>query len=86
MSSLDKNHLHVSSDNISNCFHCGDALPNENVKYVIIRDVQQPMCCNGCKAVAEYILDSGLGDYYLHRKTLPDPNTKTPKPQNPEWL
>ena len=29
------------------------------------------MCCEGCKAVAEYISSSGLTNYYQHRKDLP---------------
>jgi P-type Cu2+ transporter len=31
----------------------------------------QPMCCPGCKAVAETIISSGLKDYYRFRTELP---------------
>jgi len=30
------------------------------------------MCCAGCQAVAQAIVDSGLDDYYRHRDALPD--------------
>ena len=30
------------------------------------------MCCAGCKAVAQAIVDNGLDDYYRHRDALPE--------------
>ena len=30
------------------------------------------MCCPGCQAVAQAIVDNGLADYYRHRDALPD--------------
>ncbi len=54
------------------CFHCGEAV-TEGERWTAIIDGQtQPMCCPGCKAIAETIVASGLKDYYRHRTELPD--------------
>jgi Cu2+-exporting ATPase len=34
---------------------------------VVLDGERRPMCCKGCEAVAQAIIDSGLGDYYRHR-------------------
>lgn len=49
------------------CYHCG--LPNEDEKDypVIIKDVCHNMCCPGCQAVAQAIVDNGLVNYYEFR-------------------
>ena len=51
------------------CFHCGEALPTGAPIYARLGDVNQPVCCLGCKAVAEFIQDSGLQAFYEHRST-----------------
>lgn len=52
----------------SSCFHCGQPVP-ENVNFPIsVKGVNHPTCCAGCQAVAQTIVDSGLGDYYTHRQ------------------
>jgi len=54
------------------CFHCGE-LTDEGERWATNIDGQsQPMCCPGCKAVAETIVASGLKDYYKHRTELPE--------------
>lgn len=49
------------------CFHCG--LPNlEDDKFpVTIKSVTHNMCCPGCQAVAQAIVDNGLESYYEFR-------------------
>jgi len=48
------------------CFHCG--LPADgHCARVLIDGRDEPMCCPGCAAVAQAIMDSGLGDYYRTR-------------------
>ena len=59
---------HISND----CFHCGEPIKGNQQWLVIIDGIDQPMCCPGCKAVAETIVASGLKDYYRHRTELPD--------------
>lgn len=52
---------------VLDCYHCG--LPvDPNAKFTaIILDEPRDMCCPGCKAVAETIVESGLEDYYRFR-------------------
>lgn len=48
------------------CFHCG--LPLEGARFsVVIDDKPEAMCCLGCQAVAQAIVDNGLDDFYRHR-------------------
>lgn len=54
------------------CFHCGETT-REGERWATEIDGQvRPMCCPGCKAVAETIVASGLKDYYKHRTQLPE--------------
>ncbi|WP_298943003.1 heavy metal translocating P-type ATPase [uncultured Psychromonas sp.] len=52
---------------VSQCFHCGEPNPSNSTFYVLINGQQQTMCCPGCQAVAQTIVDSGLSSYYEHR-------------------
>lgn len=62
----------MSSASTQSCFHCGE-LTDEGERWATEIDGQvQPMCCPGCKAVAETIVASGLKDYYKHRTELPE--------------
>ena len=51
----------------SQCYHCGLALQG-TIYYVTVAEQQQPMCCLGCQAVAQTIVDSGLESYYQYRE------------------
>lgn len=55
------------------CFHCGEPVRGRQRWTAMINGEEQPMCCPGCKAVAETIMASGLKDYYRHRTELPEP-------------
>ncbi|MGV6816372.1 MAG: heavy metal translocating P-type ATPase [Thiotrichales bacterium] len=59
------------------CFHCGEKIPSGIDLSVTIDNIEQPMCCHGCKAVAQAIVDNHLEDFYHHR---------TDKAQTPEEL
>ncbi|CAM8622070.1 ZntA Cation transport ATPase [Oxalobacteraceae bacterium] len=54
------------------CFHCGLPVPAGSAWSVVIEDVAQPMCCPGCEAVAQAIIDNDLTDYYRTRQSLPE--------------
>lgn len=54
------------------CFHCGLPVPAGSAWTVHIDGVSQPMCCPGCEAVAQAIVDNGLTDYYRSRQSLPE--------------
>lgn len=53
--------------NSYNCFHCGEPNPSGSSFSVKIKGERQQMCCPGCEAVAQTIVDSGLTSYYDHR-------------------
>jgi len=53
------------------CFHCGLPVSAASAWSVVIDAVAQPMCCPGCEAVAQTIVDNGLTDYYRTRQSLP---------------
>ena len=51
----------------NNCFHCGLEVP-ENVRFPIrFENEEHETCCAGCQAVAQSIIDAGLGSYYKQR-------------------
>ena len=53
------------------CFHCGLPVPRHTNWRVRIDAVAQPMCCPGCQAVAQAIVDYRIDDYYRNRTALP---------------
>ncbi|MEW9897567.1 heavy metal translocating P-type ATPase [Chitinivorax sp. PXF-14] len=62
----------------TDCFHCGLPVP-AGADYPIRHQGQQhAACCAGCQAVAQTIVDSGLGDYYKHRAGAADKATPLP--------
>lgn len=64
------------------CFHCGLPIPEKAEFKVKIFGEDQDMCCPGCQAVAEAIVDQKLENYYKNRSELP------PRPDElvPEFL
>ncbi len=53
------------------CFHCGLPVPPDSTFKVRVEQVEQAMCCRGCQAVAQAILDNGLAEYYRNRTAMP---------------
>ncbi len=49
------------------CFHCGEPVPSACDLSVEADGQVQPVCCNGCEAVANLILQSGQSRYYQFR-------------------
>ncbi len=49
------------------CFHCGEPVPNGIDLHIEIESKSQPMCCIGCQAVADTIVENNLTDYYRFR-------------------
>ena len=61
------------------CYHCGEIVPDALELFVKIDKKPEPMCCYGCQAVAQQIIELGLSDYYRHRTRLPEkPNELIP--------
>jgi len=57
----------MKRDSAEFCFHCGEPIPRGLHLRARIDEREEPMCCHGCKAVAEFINGAGLGDYYRYR-------------------
>lgn len=53
------------------CYHCGLPVPAGLDLSVHMGGYARAMCCGGCQAVAQAIVDGGLDEYYQHRDTLP---------------
>ncbi len=53
--------------NPSSCFHCGLPVPDNLDLPVRYEGRNEPACCAGCQAVAQSIIDAGLGNYYRQR-------------------
>jgi len=54
------------------CYHCGLPVPADAHFPVFINGEPREMCCAGCQAVAQAIVDNGLDDYYRHRDAMPE--------------
>ena len=66
------------------CFHCALPVPAACKLTVDIEGAQRPVCCPGCKAVAELIRDTGMSRYYDLRDA-PDPGIGRPPEEAAEW-
>ena len=69
------------SDQEQSCFHCGLPLNGSSLS-VDIEGQARPMCCAGCQAVANAIVESGNEDYYRFR----DQKAETGRELVPEFL
>ena len=56
----------------ANCYHCGLPVPDDVDLPVTVAGELRAMCCIGCQAVAQSIVDNGLADYYRSRDALPE--------------
>ncbi|MDR9435484.1 MAG: heavy metal translocating P-type ATPase metal-binding domain-containing protein, partial [Thiohalophilus sp.] len=62
------------------CFHCGQPVPPGSHYQAVIDGEARPMCCPGCEAVANAIVESGLEDFYRYRtENAPNPAQLVPE-------
>ena len=54
------------------CYHCGLPVPEDVDLPVSVGGTSRAMCCIGCQAVAQSIVDNGLEDYYRSRDAMPE--------------
>jgi Cu2+-exporting ATPase len=66
------------------CFHCALAVDRIDEFQVEIDGDLKPVCCPGCKAVAELIRDTGMSSYYAMREA-PRPGVGRPPDDATEW-
>ena len=55
------------TENSRFCFHCGEPVPGNCDLTIEADGGLQPVCCSGCEAVANLILQSGQSRYYQFR-------------------
>ena len=68
----------------SACFHCALPVDRDDEFQVEINGSLRPVCCPGCKAVAELIRDTGMSSYYAMREA-PQPGVGRPAEDSTEW-
>ena len=68
----------------ADCYHCGEPVPDGLSISARVGDTDHPMCCVGCKAVAEFIDSSGLNAFYKYRDR-PDTELNL-TPEESDWL
>src|SRR5690606_14529891 len=49
------------------CYHCGLPVPAGSDYHARVLGQTRALCCPGCQAVTDAIVNSGLESYYLHR-------------------
>ena len=66
----------------THCSHCGLPVAKDLNIFVEYQGKNRPMCCYGCQAVSQAIIDSGMDDFYKYRTSTPE------KPEEivPEFL
>ncbi|MCL1142559.1 heavy metal translocating P-type ATPase [Shewanella gaetbuli] len=52
---------------MTSCFHCNEPVLTADKFTTVIEGNAEPMCCPGCQAVSQAIIDSGLSNYYRFR-------------------
>lgn len=68
MSTLaDTDEIQTGDTQAAACFHCGLPVPPGSSFHSVVLGEDRPMCCPGCQAVADAIVDNGMEDYYRHR-------------------
>lgn len=60
---------------MSSCYHCGEPIPTGFSQSVVIDNKPQAMCCLGCTAVAQTIVDNNLTEYYKFRTEVAQKGT-----------
>ncbi|MEH6590876.1 MAG: heavy metal translocating P-type ATPase [Halioglobus sp.] len=62
------------------CYHCGEQVPDNCDFATLIDSINRPMCCPGCRAVAQLIAGSGLENFYQHRTAFNErPTSASPE-------
>lgn len=56
------------------CFHCGLNVTQATPYGLYFDGVWRPMCCPGCEAVAQAIIDNGLASFYQKRTAFSVPS------------
>lgn len=61
------------------CYHCGESVASRQDWGIEIGGQWREMCCPGCEAVAQAIIDNGLADFYHKRTAYCEPGSVIPE-------
>ena len=61
------------------CFHCGLPVTTGDSYRIRFDGKMRALCCVGCEAVAQTILDAGLDAYYRERTAVPETTPAAPR-------
>ena len=64
---------------MSNCYHCGQSVPENLNLTVSILGSARDMCCPGCEAVASAIVQNGSESFYQYRTKTSETPEFTPQ-------
>ena len=53
---------------MTHCFHCGETVPEHIHLTATIEGREQPMCCIGCQAVAQFLASNDHAVFYRYRQ------------------
>ena len=56
--------LPTSLSDKTNCFHCGSSVEKNDSFVLTLNGTTHQYCCNGCRQVSKFILESGLETFY----------------------
>ena len=62
--------LHSTASTAVPCFHCGLPVPEQTRYQTMFDGRMRPMCCVGCEAVANTIIDAGMAAFYRERTAI----------------
>lgn len=68
------------------CYHCGSRVPRGAPWSICLDEVEHPLCCPGCEAVAHAIIEGGLASYYRFRTELPERPDERQVAKTDTWL
>ncbi|MCB6184726.1 cadmium-translocating P-type ATPase [Leeia sp. TBRC 13508] len=59
----------IKANSDGKCFHCGEPLNQTPSFEISFQGKKEQTCCVGCQAVAQAIINQGLGAYYTQRQS-----------------
>lgn len=68
------------------CFHCAEPIPPGSDITVTVDEHNIPVCCHGCKAVAEFIQAGNLEQYYRFRDSKSNKINEDDLSRMDDWL
>ncbi len=71
---------------LKSCFHCAEPVPVDCEITITVDGDDMPVCCHGCKAVAEFIQAGNLDQYYRFRDSNSNKVNEDSLKRLDDWL